>query len=271
MKKILVILNESHISQHVIQRAVAIASQTGSFVEAIFLNDIDYLDIGYPFPNDLFLTGERLSTNYRTDEAMRMLKMDAGAFEQRCTEAGIEYKIEIDRNVSVKHLLELSSFADLIITDSVVDSNEYSLKDVLADAHCPVLLVSRSSEAIEQIFVAYDGRPSGMHAIKMFRYLFPELRNLPVKFLHFAAESVMKMPNEEEAKTWAGKHFTNVEFLHIEGNARKELAEHIKPGAEKCVVVMGAYGRSSVSRLFLKSMAESVIDGTDASVFISHL
>lgn len=270
MKKIIVILNESHIPQHVIQRAVAIAKETGSFLEAIFLNDIDYLNLGYPFPNDLFLVNEKLAKNFRTDEAMRMIRQDAEAFERRCTESGVEFKIEIDKNVSVKHLLDVSGFADLIITDSIADSDEYSLKDVLADAHCPVLLVSRSGEAIEKIFLAYDGTPSGMHAIKMFSYIFPELKKLPTQLMHFTPGNNKEIPHLAEIKTWAAKQFINLEFRLISGNARKELVEYIKPDSEKSLVVMGAYGRSSVSRLFLKSMAESVINGTDASLFISH-
>ena len=41
MKKILIILNESHIPQQVIKRAIHIAKETNSLLEAVFINDIN--------------------------------------------------------------------------------------------------------------------------------------------------------------------------------------------------------------------------------------
>ena len=109
-----------------------------------------------------------------------------------------------------------------------------------------------------------------MHAIKMFTYIFPELKKLPVEFIHFSSGNITEIPNLAEIKTWAKRRFTNIEFHLISGDARKEIVEYIKTDSNKSIVVMGAYGRSSISRLFIKSLAGSVINGTDVSLFISH-
>ena len=93
-------------------------------MEAVFINDINGLNFGYPFPNDLYLMGETVRAETRTAESMRLLENIAQEFKNNCTENNIEYKIEIDKAVSIKHLINLSSFEDLIIADSKSNSNE---------------------------------------------------------------------------------------------------------------------------------------------------
>ena len=270
MKKILIILNESHIPQQVIKRAIHIAKESNSLLEAVFINDINGLNFGYPFPNDLFLLGEKVRAETRTEESVKLLESLARQFKDECNEQDIEYKIEIDKAVSIKHLINLSSFADLIIADSKSDSDEYSLKDLLADAHCPLLLVSKNAEPIEKIFVAYDGSASSMYAVKMFSYIFPEFKNFAIQFFHIADGNVDAVPHLEAIKSWASKHFVNIKFELIEGTTKTALVQHIRQNSEKAIIVMGAYSGSSVGRLFLKSTAEAVISETNASLFITH-
>ena len=270
MKKILIILNESHIPQQVIKRAMHIAKESNSLLEAIFINDINGLNFGYPFPNDLYLTGEKVRAETRTAESMKLLESIAKEFKDECDEQGIEYKIEIDKAVSLKHLINLSNFTDLIIADSKSDSDEYSLKDLLADAHCPLLLISKNAEPATKVYVAYDGSASSMYAVKMFSYIFPEYKNFPIEFFFIAAVDVDEIPDLTELKNWASKHFTNVNFELVRGSSKKQLAEHIRQGSEKVIIIMGAYSGSSIARLFLRSTAESVINETNASLFITH-
>lgn len=50
-------------------------------------------------------------------------------------------------------------------------------------------------------------------------------------------------------------------------NQKKELVEYMKQDSQKALVLMGAYSRSSISRLFIKSMAESVIHKTKFIIY----
>jgi len=270
MKKILLVLNETHIPQHVIQKAIEIAKESGSFLEAVFLNDISALNFGYPFPNDLSLASEQLFLENQSEETITLMKAEAQAFKDKCQGFNISCKIEIDQTISIPHLIELSTFADLIIADSRADSDEYDFKDILSDAHCPVLLVPWDTEPIEKIFLAYDGSNSSMYAIKMFSYLFPEFKNLPVQFFHIATGTISEIPHINAVRDWISKHFSNVTYELLSGNIRKGLVEFIKSDSGKVIIVMGAYSRSSVSRLFAKSMIEPVINETNASLFLTH-
>ncbi|MDQ6762766.1 MAG: universal stress protein [Bacteroidota bacterium] len=270
MKKILIIINESHVPHHAIKRAIDIAKESNSTLEALFIDDINGLNFGYPFPNDLYLTGTQASQKSRTEESVEELTNIAKVFKDECAEYSIECKIEIDKSVSIKHLINLSCFADLIIADSKSESDDYSFKDILADAHCPLLLTSKNAESIEKIFFAYDGSASNMYAIKMFSYIFPEYKNLPVQFFQITSADVVEIRHLEEIKSWTSKHFTDINFKLVTGSIRKELVDYVKQDSEKAIVIMGAYSRSAMSQLFLKSMAESVINETDATLFIAH-
>ncbi len=269
MKRILIILNESRIPQHLIKSAVGIAKQTNSLLEAVFMNDSSSLNGDYPFPNDLHFTGTEASLESRNEEAMNAIENDVKLFKDACEEYKVDYKVDIETSASIKHLIELSLFADLIIADARSASDDYDIKDLLTDAHCPLLLVSRLAEEVKTLFLAYDGSNSSMYAIKMFSYIFPEYKDLPTHFFHVAGD-VGEIPQLDEIKTWAATHFTNIDFKLLSGNTRKELIDYIRHGSENSVIVMGAYSGSSISRLFLKSMAQPVITETNASLFITH-
>lgn len=50
----------------------------------------------------------------------------------------------------------------------------------------------------------------------------------------------------------------------------KGYTKTVGAGLEPTVVVMGAYGGNAVSRLFHKSLANIVIEETNAALFIMH-
>jgi nucleotide-binding universal stress UspA family protein len=270
MKKILLILNESHIPRQVMQTAVAIAKEKNSFLEAVFISDINALNFNYPFPNDLNLTADKLSSEISTEESLRLIQSIGQVFRDTCDDCKIEYTIDIEKTLSIKELIMLSRFSDLIIADARADTDDYILKELMANSHCPVMLVSKNTRPPEKIFLAYDGSSSSMYAIKMFSYLFTEHKDLPAQFFHISSGDTVEIPHVDEIKTWASKHFSDIKFELIPGNTRKELVDFIIHDSEKAIVVMGAYGGSSIVRAFHTSMAESLINETKASLFITH-
>ena len=270
MKNIIIILNESHIPHHVISTAIKIARESNSLIDAVFINDMDVLNLSYPFFNDMALMQEKVPAKVIAEQRMLLMESIIRQFRDDCDAVTVDYKINIEHEVSLKNLVELSHFADLIIADNKSDPNGYSLKDILADAHCPVLLVDINAEPVTNIHLAYDGSLAGMFAIKMFSYIFPEYQNLPAQLIYIAAKEGDETPHLNEIKAWASKHFVNISFKSIAGNAKKELVENVSQNSEKAIVVMGAYSGSSIGRLFLKSTADSIINETSASLFITH-
>ena len=270
MKNIIIILNESHIPHHVIATAIKIARESNSLIEAVFINDMDVLNLSYPFFNDMALIEENVSAKVIAEQRMLLMKSIIRQFRDDCDAAKVDYKINVEHEVSLSNLVALSHFADLVIADNKSDSNGYSLQDILADAHCPVLLVDINTQPVTNIHLAYDGSPAGMFAIKMFSYIFPEYQHLPTQLIYVADKEEDKIPHLNEIRSWALKHFIHISFKAIVGNAKKELVENVRQHSEKAIVVMGAYSGSAIGRLFVKSTADSIINETNASLFITH-
>jgi nucleotide-binding universal stress UspA family protein len=69
---------------------------------------------------------------------------------------------------------------------------------------------------------------------------------------------------------WLPQHFPVLQKQILQGNLQKELVSFIRKNDEQAVVVMGAYGRNAVSRLFHRSLSNIVIEETNALLFIMH-
>ena len=116
----------------------------------------------------------------------------------------------------------------------------------------------------------YDGSYSSIYAIKMYSYIFPEWKNIDTSLLYIASGEKNKLPLDKQIKTLLSQHYDNVVINMVTGNIQTNLIEFISPGSEDSVVVMGAYGRSNLSRIIHRSFADNVIAKTKASVFIVH-
>jgi hypothetical protein len=271
MKKILVILNAGHMAQHVNSSAIDISRKTSSVIYAVFINDLKTSqDQDYPFPNDLSLAGTNLSTTPKKLENRKRIESELQVFKDECEGGDVSFSFEIDEVVSVRHLLHISSFSDLIIADTRTESDEFTIKDLLIGAHAPVLLVSREWKTPESVILCYDGKLSSTYAIKMFSYVFPELTNLPTKVVYVSSSRSDQLPHEIYFKDWLGQHFPNLERDILVGNAQEEIVNYIHPHSDSKIVVMGSYGENTLSRIFHTSLSNAVRTQTYGSLFITH-
>jgi hypothetical protein len=271
MKKVMVILNGLHVSNYIVPAALKLAKSTNSFLHAIFLSqDPHQLEYSYFFPNDLTLTENYLTGKSIAEEDKEMIENNIRYFEDECKLMNVPFLVDTRHNYSLNELIACSDFFDLILIDAKVHLYEYLLSDLLADAHCPVLLTTSEMEAINQITFAYDGSHSSMYAIKMFTYLFPEWKDLPTNLVHITSKENRALPNETPVASWLTSHYSSLKTHIIQGNVQPALLEYLKPASKETLLVMGAFGRSSVSRMFHKSLSQAVINQTNAAVFITH-
>jgi hypothetical protein len=271
MKKILVIFNGLHVSNYMVPAALKVAQSTNSFLHAIFLSqDPHQLEYSYFFPNDLTLTENYLTGKSIADEDKEMIANNIRYFEDECRLMHVPFLVDARYNYSLNELIAYSDFFDLILVDAKVHFYEYLLSDLLADAHCPVLLTTSEMESISRIVFAYDGSPSSMYAIKMFTYLFPEWKDMPANLVHIASKENSTLPNETPVASWLTSHYANLKTQVIQGNVQAALLQYLKPASKETLLVMGAFGRNAVSRMFHKSLSQAVINQTDAAVFITH-
>jgi len=170
-----------------------------------------------------------------------------------------------EKNVSLKKLIDFSHDADIVITDSHDDFQKYALKDILAQSKCPVCLVSANATQIGTNVLLYDGTDDAAHAIETYCNLFPMFCN---------EKSFIVTINEGKANKPLSKailqKFTNVKSMLLSGNIEQKLIEFLDEHPGNAMVVMGAYGRSAISRLFKPSLSNVIINQTRTSLFIAH-
>lgn len=264
MKKILTAFNAINTPWHVITFVTKFAKQHSSSVHAIFLNTKkEAVNSEYPFPNDLFVTEKNLtdesiaySNNKVTDDNIKI-------FKDECDVAGITFSS--DKNVSIQQLIDQTANAGLLIVDSKSDF----LENLLPHIHCPTLLAS-ASELPQKVVLMYDESPSAKLAIEMYASLLSEFRDLPTFLLSINAEKKDNTENELYFKEKLQPNFTNLSFKNLHGNVEHETENFIAELPGHVLVVMGAFGRSALSRFFHQSLANKILDKPSVSLFMAH-
>lgn len=278
MRKILVVFNGINYCQHVVDYAIALAKPVDGFLVGAFLTPVQPQPVTYPFVNDMDLATTPLFEWEGMEEDIEMMRENMKKFQADCDQQGVQRKVHYERGLPLDELLEESKFADLIIIDAGADVTGFlretlsaSLKDLLEDAYCPVLVVPEGVKQMDQAILTYDGSSSAIYAIKMFSYLLNyKLKDLPVHVLSVNEASSNHLKEGQKAKELLHKHFTNLSVEILHGKPKEAISTYIKAHSENAVVVMGAYGRSALSRLFHQSMADDILRNYQVAVFIAH-
>lgn len=193
-----------------------------------------------------------------------------------CAEGGICLRIVETNGYPVQEIVKESRFADLlllsadtsfgILTDGVPTR---FVKETLATAECPVMVLPAELSSIREIVFSYNGTFSSTYAIRTFTALFPESCNIPVKLLYVEEKNNHRIPNEDKIISYLSLHYDQVSTEVLTGDpASAFLAYLIR--RNDCLVTYGAYGRSAMSRFFHRSDAENVLRTVNIPIFITH-
>jgi len=277
MKKLLVVFNGIHFPTHVLRYAISIAQKSNSLIEGIFLKIPGSTDFYYPFFNDLGASGTHLSEKDMGHEDADLIGGNIRLFKTICTEANVKHKMHLNITAALNRLLYESAFADLLLIDSQANFNydvseklNTSLRYLFIDAHCPVLAISENAQPPEKIIIAYDGSNSCIFAIKAFSYLFPEWKDMPVHIVSVTTGSGGGMRDEVYIRDWIDLHFSKNQTVVIHGDVKSSFIQFVKENQDNALVVMGAYGRNALSRLFRQSLADVVLQQSTAPLFLTH-
>jgi nucleotide-binding universal stress UspA family protein len=145
------------------------------------------------------------------------------------------------------------------------------IKNLLPEIQCPVLIVPRHFQPVAAIKVLYNGEPSSVFAVKSFSYLLEPFKNLDIEVISVKAEEDSEhLPDGRLIKEFAKRHFPKVQYVVLRGNAEDELIHYLKRKSGSHIIVLGAYQRSKISRLFRPSMADLIMEHIKQPVFIAH-
>jgi hypothetical protein len=198
-------------------------------------------------------------------------------FEQACSNAAITYSIHRDRNIALHELLHESIYADLLIIKASETITRYQekpptrfIKDLLTDIQCPVFLVPEKYKAIQKIIMLYDGSPSSVYATRSFSYLFESQKHdidiITVKSL----DDSLHVPDNKLMKEYIKRHYPDAAYTVTQGYAENEIVKYIHLQKKGVMIVLGAYRRSRLSRLFKPSMCDYLLQHTNVPLFVAH-
>lgn len=277
-KSILLVIDGNHYSDSVVDYGIHLARISNSIVEGVFMRDLRNTQYIYPILFDQPFVDATVYTELMDIERASITR-SIQRFKDRCTKEKITYKVHFDEQKPVENIIARSAYADLIIIDGGTDISDIfpdtpssSLRELLIDTMCPILVVPQESHPIEDIILTSDGSYSSIHAIKMFSYLFPEWRRLKTTVLSIEhASGQNHLSHDPDIADMIRRRFDNVSY-HIEyGKASHQLKAYISDHGSSTLVVMGAYGRNAVSRLWRQSLANGLIREAQVPVFISHI
>ncbi len=196
-------------------------------------------------------------------------------FKAYCEAQEVTCQVHRDQGVPEQELMTESRYADVIIAgpdlfaSSPLETPAPLVKDLLAQSECPVIIAAHHAGPIENILFAYDGSASSVFAIKQFTYLFPELRGAEITVLQADEHAAFSEERKEKIYEYLKAHYRCINFKDLHGKASDELFDYTLRQTGTCLV-MGAFGRSWLSRLFRPSTADLLIQINNLPVFITH-
>jgi nucleotide-binding universal stress UspA family protein len=143
------------------------------------------------------------------------------------------------------------------------------MKSFLAAAHCPVILVPQDALLFDNVIFSYDDHISSMQAIRRFSALFPWVSDQKVQLVSIKPPGKEQMDYDTLIRQYLELHYAHNDVYVLHGNVQNELAGYITKN-KNSLVVMGAFGRNALSRLFKESLAFRLMESVHASLFISH-
>jgi nucleotide-binding universal stress UspA family protein len=275
-KKILLAMEGNRFSASTLKYGMEIARRTDSLLVGVFMRDLKYAGYAYPVIFDQPFVDTAVYSKFLKEER-ETINANIKLFNDKCAGEGIAHKVHFDESAPIEGLLHESAYADLIIMDArmnisdlLPDSPSSTLRDILVDAHCPILIVPGSYQEIRNIILSYDGSHSSALAIRMFNYVFPEWSDYPTHLVSVNEAKGNHLKENQNIRELMGRHYSNVKYEVMTGDVAKEMKKFMKYNSRNSLVVMGAYGRNALSRLWRQSLANMVIKDIKVPVFISH-
>lgn len=197
-------------------------------------------------------------------------------FRAACVCRETQSAVHRDRGLPLAEVVAESRFADLVIVDPETSFCRTDrsvpgqfVKDILQASECPVIVAPYSFDGLDEIILAYNGTASSVFAIKQFTYLFPELRTRKVSVVNVRHDDINAIEEQYKMKEWLKDHYETVLFVVLKGEPADELFGYLIE-KKKAIVVVGAYGRSMLSRFFKPSQARLIVKTINLPVFIAH-
>lgn len=198
-------------------------------------------------------------------------------FSEKCINEETRFDFLTEHGIPAKEMVAESRYADLVVIDAETSFSKIHegipsrfVNEFLHKSECPVVIAPERFDGIDEIVVAYDNSASSVFALKQFSYLFPELNRKKITIIHVSDDGHGMDAEKEKFIHWLKNHYTDMHFLTLKGEPDGSLFSYLLR-RKNVFLVMGAYGRSNISRFLKHSRAELIIKTITQPIFIAHL
>ena len=237
-------------------------SDDGLFVGMV-VKDVSYYNTVSSFVGDAVLADVMPQRGFLNDED-NVITDVISQFETNAKDSSVRYEIYNDFRLTTHEVVKQSTYADLLILSYRIFYNyligapdSSTIYQILKGSKCPVLILPEGTTKIDNIIFTYDNKESSVFAIKAFSNLFArKMRDKVVSILTVMPNVDEEIKNEKLLLNLVKQYYKNVGLQLLEGqNISKEINNFAR-NVQNPLVVMGAYGRSSISNLLLPSVAK---------------
>ncbi len=200
------------------------------------------------------------------------------SFEKGVKHAKIRYQIYNNFKITFHELIKQTTYADLLILSYEVFFNHVTQKkdtsllyQILKGSRCPVMIVPENIQPIKNIVLTYDGKESSVFAIRAFSNLFDfAVKDKITTILTVSPSADEEISNEKLLMELVKEHFRNVGLQLLNGYSTSKEILNFAENVEDPLVIMGAYGRSTISNLIIPSVARRIIENQRIPLLIAH-
>ena len=278
MQKILLAIDAVNLSMPALDFACYIGRLTNSKVTAVFLENLvaDEKPVLEKAYGNRYLDWKIDESSASYQDKRQLIEKNISLFKEGCENRSVRCNIHRDRGTPAPEIIAESRYADLIIVDASTSfTKKYDgsptkfVKDILKESECPVIIAPENFDGIDEIIFTYDSSKSAAFAIKQFTYLFPEFDDRKVIILQVNREGLWIDQDKYNFKEWLQTRYSSIDFEVLEGKTEDKLFDYLFK-RKNVFVVMGAYGRNSLSKLFKASHADLLIRTITQPIFIAH-
>lgn len=261
MRKILLAIDSRQASWPALDFACYLGKLTHSPVTGMFLHRLTAHNAG-PAPDD---SDDDYLTHHNVTQ-----------FTDACCQRNLAVRIHRDQGDPATALFAETKASDVLVVDpelSFAKRIEGSLttfaKDIIRHAACPVLITPQRQSPPKEIIFTSNGSATSMLSIKQLTYLFPEWHAIPVRVIQINKNGTPDYEEQYHLNEWLSRHYEQLSFETAKGDAGMRFFEQLSAYTDS-LLVLGAFGRTALSRLFKRSHAQQLMATLRQPVFIAY-
>lgn len=276
MEKILLAVDAINPDSNSMEFACYLGRLTKSKVTGVFLENLSFEE--GPLLKKVLASADNAEEEVSNEhkEKMELIEKNISFFEEGCINREVNYRLYLDGGNPAGKLIEESRFADLMVLDAAMSFHKHYegiptefAREVLKKAECPVIIAPESFDVIDEIIFSYDSSSSSLFAIKQFTYLFSQLKDKKVTILQVSESGEWQSEDKNKFKEWLREHYIDLQFVALKGKSETVLFDYLFK-RKNIFLVMGAYGRTTISQFLKHSHADLLMNTITQPIFIAH-